>query len=325
MRRRRLVALGAAALGFSRAARAQQAANRVTIGFLVGSNGTTEKAWLASFAARLVQLGWVDGKNLDLEYRDVEGRNELAAEFASEFVRRKVDVIVATGTQAALAAKRATSTIPVVFALVTDPVGSGVVASLARPGANATGLTNQQSDSAGKRLSVWREIAPAARRLALLVNVGASGALLEAEEAQATARKLGMEVAVGRVSRAEEIAPAIAGLKGYDALYVSTDPLVAGNSRQINALAAEARMPTIWGGSRNFIEGGGLIFYGPSFLDLLRRAADYVDKILRGAKPGDLPVEQPTKFELAINLKTAKALGLTVPPSVLTIADEVIE
>ena len=325
MRRRTLISHGVATLGFPAAARTQQANRRVTVGFLVGADRAAEKPWLDLFGARLRQLGWIEGDNLAVEYRNSEGRNDLAAEFASEFVRRSVDVIAATGTQAALAAKRATSTIPVVFALVSDPVGSGVVASLARPGGNATGLTNQQPDAAGKRLGFWREIAPAARRLAILVNSGASGAVLESEAAQTAAAKLGMETTVVRISRVEDIVPAFVPLKGGDAVYICTDPLVAGNSRQINALAADGRMPTIWGGTSSYIEGGGLIFYGPSFLDLLRRAAEYVDRILRGAKPGDLPVEQPTKFELAINLKTAKALGLTVPASVLTIADQVIE
>lgn len=307
------------------ASRAQQAGKRATVGFLVGADRASEKPWLDSFAARLRQLGWAEDDTLGLDYRYAEGRNEYAAEFAAEFVRRKVDVIVVTGTPAALAAKRATSTIPVVFALVTNPVGSGVVTSLARPGANVTGLTNQQGDVAGKRLSIWREIAPAAGRLAVLLNAGGPGSVLEAEEVQAAATKLGLAIAVARIGRAEEIAPAVAALKGSDALYVCTDPLVAANSRHINALAAEARMPTIWGGTSRYIEGGGLIFYGPSFVDLLRRAAEYVDKILRGAKPSDLPVEQPTRFELAINLKTAKALGLAIPPLILARADEVIE
>ena len=206
-----------------------------------------------------------------------------------------------------------------------DPVGTGLVASLARPGGNVTGLSIQQTDLAGKRLELLREVVPGLRRLAILANVGNPAAVLEMGEVQAAARTLGLEVATLEIRRAEDIAPAFEALKGRaDALYVCADPLVNTNRIRINTLALGARLPTMHG-FREYVEAGGLMSYGPNFPDLFRRAADYVDKILRGAKPADIPVEQPTKFDLVINLTTAKALGLDVPPTLLARADEVIE
>ena len=274
---------------------------------------------------RLRELGWIEGRTVAIEYRWAEGRSERFAEIAAEFVRLKVDVIVTAGTAAVVAAKQATSVIPIVFAAAGDPVGTGLVASLARPGGNVTGLSNQSADLAGKRLELLREVVPGLRRLAIMANVGNPIGVLEMGEVQAAARTLGLEVVTLEIRRAEDIAPAFEALKGRaDALYVVTDPLVNTNRIRINTLALGARLPTMHG-IREYVEAGGLMSYGPNFPDLFRRAADYVDKILRGAKPADIPVEQPTKFDLVINLTTAKALGLDVPPTLLARADEVIE
>jgi ABC-type uncharacterized transport system substrate-binding protein len=223
------------------------------------------------------------------------------------------------------AAKQATSVIPIVFAVAGDPVGSGLVASLARPGGNITGLSVQAADLAGKRLEILREVVPGLRRLAIMGHVGNPTYVLQRGEAQAAAHTLGLEVVPAEIRRAEDIEPAFEALKGRaDALHVFGDPLLATNRIRINTLAQGARLPTIYN-YREFVAAGGLMSYGPNFPDLFRRAAEYVDKILRGAKPGDLPVQQPTKFDLVINLKTTKALGLEIPPTLLALADEVIE
>jgi len=220
---------------------------------------------------------------------------------------------------------QATSDIPIVFALAADPVGSGLVASLARPGGNVTGLSLQQTDAGGKRLELLREVVPGLRRLAIMGNVGYSGSVLEMSEVQETAHTLGLEVTRSEIRRAEDIAAAVEALKGRaDALYVVGDSLVIDNRIRINTLALGARLPTMYI-AKEYVEAGGLMSYGPNFPDLFRRAADYVDKILRGAKPAALPVEQPTKFDLVINITTAKVLGLEIPPTLLARADEVIE
>ena len=285
----------------------------------------SQSQWVAAFVQRLRELGWIEGRTVAIEYRWAEGRSERFAEIAAEFVRLKVDVIVTAGTAAVVAAKQATSVIPIVFAAAGDPVGTGLVASLARPGGNVTGLSIQATDLAGKRLELLREVVPGLRRLAIMANVGNPAAVLEMGEVQAAARTLGLEVVTLEIRRAEDIAPAFEALKGRaDALYVVGDPLVNTNRVRINTLALAARLPTMYG-SREYVEAGGLMSYGANFPDLFRRAADYVDKILRGAKPADIPVEQPTKFDLVINLTTAKALGLDVPPTLLARADEVIE
>jgi putative ABC transport system substrate-binding protein len=273
---------------------------------------------------RLRELGWIEGRTIAIEYRWAEGRTERYAEIAAEFVQLKVDIIV-TGGNAAVAAKQASSAIPIVFVLVGDPVGTGLVASLAHPAGNVTGLSNQQTDLAGKRLELLREIVPGLRRLAILANVGAPFAVLEVAEAHAAAVTLGLEVAPLEIRRAEDIASAFETIKGRaDALYVVGDALVFTNRLRINTFALAARLPTMHV-DRALVEAAGLMSYGPNFSDFFRRAADYVDKILRGAKPGDIPVEQPTKFDLVFNLTTAKALGLTIPESFLLRADEVIE
>jgi putative ABC transport system substrate-binding protein len=323
-RRDFITLLGGTAAGWPLAARAQQPGKLPTIGFLGASTSVAWSHWVTAFALRLRELGWIEGRTVSIEYRWAEGRNERYVEIAAEFVRLKVDVIVTVGGPA-LAAKQATSVIPIVFAIATDPVGDGLVASLARPGGNATGLSGLQTDTAGKRLVLLREVVPALRRVAIIVNVGNPAAVLERGEVQAAAKTLGLEAVPLEIRRAEDIAPAFDALKGRaDALYVCSEPLVSVNRGRINTLALAARLPTIYS-QRDFVGGGGLISYGPNFTGQFQRTAELVDKILRGTKPADIPVEQPTRFELVINLKTAKALGLTLPESLLARADEVIE
>jgi putative ABC transport system substrate-binding protein len=326
MRRREFIKLiGGATAAWPLAARAQQPAKLPTVGFLGATTPLAYGQWVAAFVQRLRELGWVEGQTVAIDVRWAEGRTERLTEIATEFVRLKVDVIVTHSAVPVLAAKQATSVIPIVFAVAADPLGTGLVASLARPGGNVTGLSVQFTDLAGKRLELLREVVPGLRRLAIMANVDAPASVLEMGEVQAAARTLGLEVAASEIRRAEDIAPAFDALKGRaEALYLCVDPLLSTNRMRISILALGARLPTI-AAFREFVEAGGLMSYGANFSDLYRRAADYVDKILRGAKPGDLPVEQPTKFELVINLTTAKALGLTIPEAFLLRADEVIE
>jgi putative ABC transport system substrate-binding protein len=323
-RREFITLLGGAAAAWPLAANAQQPGKLPTIGFL-GATPLIESQRVTAFVQRLRELGWIEGRTIAIEYRWAEGRPDRFAEIAAEFVRLKVDVIVTVGTPPTLAAKQATAFIPIVFAASNDPVGTGLVASLARPGGNVTGQANQISDTIGKKLEFLREVVPDLRRLAIMANVGNPANVLEMAEAQATARTLGLEVTTSEIRRAEDIAPAFEALKDRaDALYLCPDPLMNTNRTRINILAVGARLPTMHG-LRDYVEAGGLMSYGPNFPDLWRRAGDFVDKILRGAKPADIPVEQPTKFDLIINLTTAKALGLDVPPTLLARADEVIE
>jgi putative tryptophan/tyrosine transport system substrate-binding protein len=288
MRRREFITfIGGAAVVWPLVVRAQQGTKLPTIGYLGSARLATESERIAAFVQRLHDLGWIEGRTTVIDYRWAEGRTERYAEIAAEFVRLKVDVIVTVGGAVA-AAKQATATIPIVFAYAGDPVGSGMVASLAKPGGNVTGLSVQSTDLAGKRLEILREIFPDVRRLAIIGNVEYAATVLEMGEAQVAARTLGLDHA------------------------------------RVNTLALGARLPTMHG-VREYVEAGGLMSYGPSLPDLYRRAAEYVDKILRGAKPADLPVEQPTKFDLIINLVTARALGLEVPATLLARADEVIE
>ena len=327
MKRREFITLlGGATAVWPLAAHAQQPAKLPTIGCL-GPNTRSfdSQQRLPAFVERLRELGWIEGRTIAIEYRWAEGSIDRAAELAAEFVRLKVDVIVTSGTPQVLAVKQATSVIPIVFAAVGDPVGAGVVATLARPDGNATGLSLQQTETTGKRLELLREVIPGLRRLAIIANSDNLSAVLEVREAQAAARALGLDVVTAEIQRREDIAPAFEALKGrVDALYVAADPLLNTNRMRVAILAVGARLPTMYS-IREPIETGGLIYYGPNFADLNRRAADFVDKILRGTKPADLPVEQPTKFELIINLTTAKALGLTIPEQLLARADEVIE
>jgi putative ABC transport system substrate-binding protein len=324
-RRKFLATLGGAVTAWPLAARAQQPAKLPTVGFLVSGTPSTHGQWVAAFVRRLHELGWIEGRTIAIEYRWAEGRTERATEIAAEFVRRKVDVIVTSATASVVAAMQATSVIPIVFAAAGDPVGTGLVASLARPGGNVTGLSIQQTDLAAKRLELLREVVPGLRRLAILANVGGPAVVLDMREVQATARTLGFEVITSEIQRGEDIVPAFEALDGRaDALYVCIDPLVNTHRIRINTLALAARLPTMHG-SREGVEAGGLMSYGPNLPDLFRRAADFVDKVLRGAKAGDIPVEQPRKVDLVINLTTAKALRLTIQESFLLRADEVIE
>jgi putative ABC transport system substrate-binding protein len=325
MKRRDIIKLiGLGATSWPLAPRAQQTGRRPTIGFLGVSTPSGWRHYVTAFKQRLGELGWIDGRTVTILVRWAEGRTERFAGIAAEFVRNNVDVIV-TGGAAVIAAKQATSTIPIVFALANDPVGTGLVASLSRPGGNVTGLSQQATDLAGKRLELLREFVPGMRRLVALGNAGYPAAVLELVEVQEAAPKFGLEAAISKIRRSEDIAPAFEAFRNSaQALYVVADPLTGSNRGHINDLALGARLPTMHG-IREYAEAGGLLSYGPSIPHLFRRAAEFVDRILRGAKPADLPVEQPTKFELVVNLKTAKALGLDISSALLERADEVIE
>jgi putative tryptophan/tyrosine transport system substrate-binding protein len=324
MRRREFITLiGGAAATLPLAARAQDAAKRPTIGFL-GADAAGWRPWTDAFVTRLRELGWIGGSTIAIEYRWSEGRPERVAEIAAEFVRRKVDVIVTYGGAVATV-KQATAVIPIVFAIAGDPVGSGFVQSLARPGGNITGMSLQQHDIASKRIELLRDVIPNLRRLAILINAGYPASVLEAGEVQAAAHSLGLEVASHEIRRADDIEPVFETLRSQaDALYVVDDTLIIANRTSIITLALGARLPTIFG-NRDYVQAGALMSYGPNYPALFRRAADFVDKILRGTKPADIPVEQPTIFGLAVNLTTAKALGLTIPASFLSLADELVE
>jgi putative ABC transport system substrate-binding protein len=326
MRRRTFITLlGGAAVVWPLSARAQQSA-LPTIGYLGATTAAAERLRTDAFVQRLSELGWIEAHTVAIEYRWGESRTERFPEIAAHLVQLQVDIILVTSTAAALACKQATAVIPIVFPLTGDPLGTGLVASLARPGGNVTGLSNQAADLAGKRLEILREVAPGLRRLAILANAEYPGRISEIADIQAAARTLSLDVDAFDIRRAEDIASEFDAIRkhGAEALYVVGDTLMNSNRGRIGALAMNARLPTIYV-AREYVEAGGLMSYGANIPHLFRRAAELVDKILRGAKPGDIPVEQPTKFELAINLKTAKALGLTVPPQLLARADEVIE
>jgi putative ABC transport system substrate-binding protein len=325
MRRREFVAfITTAAATWPLAVRAQQPGKLPTIGLLGATTPSAWKSWVTAFVQRLGELGWIEGRTVAIEYRWAEGRRDKYTEITNDFVRLKVDVIVTAGS-AAPTAKQITTSIPIVFAIANDPIGSGLVASLSRPGGNVTGFSIQAPDLAGKRLELLREILPDLRVVAIMANVGYSGAVDEMGALETVARTMDMEVIRLAIRRAEDIAPAMEALNGRaGAFYACADSLVFANFKQIIASANAAQLPTM-NYTREFVEAGGLVSYGPNYADLFRRAADYVDKILHGAKPADLPVQQPTKFELVINLKTAKALGITIPAFLLQNADDVIE
>jgi putative tryptophan/tyrosine transport system substrate-binding protein len=323
-RREFITLLGGAAATWPLAARAQQA-NAATIGLLGTGTAAAQSQWTTAFVQRMRELGWVEGRNLAIEYRWAEGRTERLAELANDFVRLKVDVIVTHNTPGPLAAKQATSTIPIVFATAGDPVGTGIVASLARPGGNVTGLSSQTPDVAGKRIELLRGVVPDLRRLAVLADTDNPFVKLDVSQLQQAGTKLGVEVITFEMRRGEDIAPAFEALKGRaQAVYVPATPAAMVNRVRINTLALAAHVPTTLG-VREYVEAGGLMSYGPNWPHMWARAADLVDKVLRGAKPGNIPVEQPTKFDFVINLTTAKALGLTIPDKLLALADEVIE
>jgi putative tryptophan/tyrosine transport system substrate-binding protein len=316
-----LIAVVLLALGVI--AEAQQAKKVPRIGFL---------ALVASSLAREVfqqglrDLGYVEGQNIVIEYRHAAGRAERLPELAAELVRLNVDVIVVVASQSALAAKKATQTIPVIFTGVGDPVAQELVASLARPGGNITGLASLSPEVGGKRLELLKEVVPAASRVAILWNPTNSSNSLQIKEISSAAKALSLRILSLEASKADDFEPAFVAMvrERADALSVFADPFLSTHRARLAQLAAKNRLPAMYGNSE-YVEAGGLMSYAPSFSDMSRRAATYVDKILKGAKPADLPVEQPMKFELVINLKTAKQIGLTIPPNVLARADRVIK
>ena len=323
-RREFITLVGGAAAALPFGARAQQAGKRPTIGFLGGTTAALSSQITAAFSQRLRELGWVEGRTIAIEYRWAEGRSERFAEIAAEFVRLKVDLILTTGDEQSLVAKQATSTIPIVFAIAGDPVGIGLVASLARPGGNVTGLSNQLTDAAGKRVGLLHEAVPGLRRLAIMAYVNPLSTL-ESAGAEAAAKLLGLEVLTLEIRQAEDIMLGFGAVKNHaDALYVTNSAFLVANRLRITTAALAARLPTMFG-SRDWLDAGGMMSYGTNFADRYRHSADIVDKILRGTKPADMPVEQPTKFDLAVNFITAKAIGLDISPTLRARADEVIE
>ena len=325
MRRREFIlSVGGVAVVLTSAARSQQSEKLPIVGFLVAGTQASHGAWVAAFAQRLSELGWTDGRNIEIEYRWAAGDVRQTIEFAAELVHQKVDVIV-TSAYGVVAAKQATSTIPIVFAAYGDAVANGIVGSLARPGGNVTGLSIQPSELSSKRLELLREIIPNVRRVAALVNTNYSGVTQEMVGIRTASAKLNLEASILEVQTAGDIEAAMATVSGQtDALYVWSEPLTNANKSKIIEAATAAKIPTIFG-FREFVDAGGLISYGPNFIDLFRRAAEFTDKILRGATPADMPIQQPVKFDLIINLKAARALGLSISETILTRADEVIE
>jgi len=324
-RRTFLESMGAVLLVAPLAAQAQQAGKVPRIGFLFyGAPGPSPE--LEAFRQGLRDLGYIEGQNISLEYRFANGRVGRLPELAAELVRLELDVVVTPGTPASLAAKKATSTIPIVFAGVADAVGTGLVASLARPGGNVTGLTSISAALGGKRLELLKVVAPKASRVAVLYNPADPSNVLVLKELQESSRALGLTLHPLAVRGPGEFEGAFAAMtrEHAQALFVAAGVLTTEHRKPLVGLTAKSRIPAMWG-ERQFVEAGGLMSYAVNFYDEIRRAATYVNKILKGAKPADLPVEQPTTFELVINLKTAKALGLTIPPSLLGRADEVIQ
>jgi putative ABC transport system substrate-binding protein len=292
---------------------------------VIGERSPTDP-FLEAFRQGLRELGYAEGESIVIEYRFLHGVLDRAPDLAAELIRLKVDVLVVGGTVAARSAKAQTTTVPIVFTLAGDPVGSGLVASLARPGGNATGLSNVISELSGKQLELLKAVVPQVARVAVLYNPGNPAARSALNGAREAARALAMELQVLEVRQRHELASALSAPTALrvGALLVISDPVIGNELAQLSKLAVEHRLPTIYA-RRGFAEAGGLLAYGPSFSHNYWRAATYVDKILKGAKPADLPVEQPTKLEFVINLKTAKALGLTIPQSVLLRADELIQ
>ena len=303
---------------------AQAPAKVHRIGFLSPRSPTDNPHLLEAFRQGLRELGYVEGQNIAIEYRFGEGRPERLPALAADLVRLKVDVIVTGAPPAPEAAKQATSTIPIVFAVTGDPVAQGLVASLARPGGNITGLANLAQEVVGKQLELLKEVAPKVSRVAVLQNPSNHAHPFVLRQAEGAARALGLQLHIVQARTPAEIDAAFAAMRSQRAggVLVLRDSLFSAQRTQIPALAAKSRLPAVYG-LREEAEAGGLMAYGANVLLMYRRAATYVDKILKGAKPADLPVEQPTKFELVVNLKTAKALGLTIPQSILVRADEV--
>jgi ABC-type uncharacterized transport system substrate-binding protein len=323
IRRREFITLFGGAAAWPLAARAQQPAKVYRIG--VFNAGSAPVNWLV-FANRLRELGWVEGKNVVFEYHYAENQLDRLPELAADLVRRDVNLIVGIGTLAPLAAKQATSTIPIVMAAAGDPLGSGLVASLARPGGNVTGMSLMAPDLGGKRLELLKEVLRRLARVAVLWNSANPYSALVFKETQAASWTLGIEIQSLEVRAPDDFDVAFEAARRQrpDALITVEDPLTVNHRQRVADFTAEQQLPSLHG-VREFAAAGGLMSYGASLADLFWRAAGYVDKVLRGAKPADLPVQQPSKFELVINLKTAKALGLELPPTLLARADEVIE
>ena len=325
MRRRDFITLLGGAAAWPVAARAQQPGKLPLVGVLGSASESSQHDLVADFTRRLRDLGWIEGRTVAFEFRWAEGRADRADEIAAEFARLKVSVIVTSAAANVLAAQRAAPNTPIVCAVATDPVDSGLVASLARPGGMVTGSSSQGVDASGKQVDLLRELIPGLRRIGIMANSGTAGAVAEMRAFETAVRMLGYEAASFELRGAQDIAPAFDALHGkVDALDVVPEGLTLANRIRIVTLALAGRVPAMYG-LREFPEVGGLMSFGPSLPDLYRRAADFVDKILRGAKPADIPVEQPTKYDLVINIKAAKALGITVPQSMLVAADEVIE
>jgi putative ABC transport system substrate-binding protein len=327
-RREFITLLGGAAAVWPFVARAQQPTRAPTIGFLLpgGSRTTVVRGQLEAFRQGLKEYGWVEGQNLSIEYRFAEGKEDALADIAAELLRLRVDVIVAEGTAATQAAKMVTQTIPIVMATSTDPVGNGLVASLHRPAGNVTGPSLQTAELAGKRLQLLTEIVPGLGRVVILSNPLNPSLAAGVEQTKAAAQSLGVEIQIVEVPGPDQFESAFAAVTRAraGALIVLPDPMLYGQHPRTVTFATAAHLPVIFP-EKEVVRAGGLIAYGPSIPDSFRRAAQYVDKILRGAKPNDLPVEQPTTFELAINLQTARAIGVTIPTSILVSADEIIE
>src|ERR1041385_1197385 len=321
MRRREFIAL----LGSSIVLRSAHAQRVRTIGLLGSGSDAAQQEWTAAFLRRMRELGWEEGGNLKIVYRWAEGHNERFGEIADELVKLNVDLILTHNTVLTLAVKQATSSIPIVFATAGDPVGSGIVASLARPGGNVTGLSGQAPDTAGKRIEILREMTPGLKRLGGLTEPQNPYAALDVREVERAARTFNVEVQIFELGASDRIDETINSLNGTaEALYVLPIPHFYANRVQINEAAIASRLPTMYV-IREYVQAGGLVSYGPNWPSMWRRAADLVAKVLSGVKPEDIPVQQPTEFDLVINSRTAKALGLAVPPALLARADEVIE
>jgi putative ABC transport system substrate-binding protein len=326
MNRRQAIGLLGGAAAWPLAARAQQAKKIWQVGMLDIASATLNAANIDAFRQALRQLGYVEGQNILIDYRSGEGRLGRFPELAAEMVRRNVDVIVTRGTPAALAAKSATATIPIVMAAIGEPVETGMVASLARPGGNVTGLSAFVTELTAKRVEIMRELIPRIARIAFLDNMGNRSVPAQWDELRKAALAFGVEPQLHSVRDPDEIDPAFdaAVAQRAEALLVGNDSVVIAKRFQVAELAARHRLPAIYA-TREFVEAGGLLSYAAHYPDLYQRAANYVDKIFKGASPADLPIEQPTKLEIVINLKTARALGLEIPPTLLARADEVIE
>ena len=326
MRRRDFITLfGGAVASLPLPARAQQPGKVPTLGFFGPASAEAWAPWTKAFVDRLAELGWIDGRSMNLVFRWANGHSDRFGDIAAELVKLKVDLIVTSGSTT-LQTKKQTAEIPIIFALASEPVATGMVASLARPGGNVTGLSLEAPDLAGKRLGLLHEAVPKLRRLAVLTDITYPASVLEMEEIKTVAAGLGFEFLPLEIRHPEDIEPAFAGLNGRaDAVYVcSADPLMNNNRDHINALALAAKLPTLYG-ERPYVESGGLMSYGPKIPNMFKRASELADKILKGAKPADIPVEQPTSFELDLNLKTAEALGLVIPETFVLRADTVIE